>query len=71
MAVTYTALIISRLSEASDAYPELSFSEILYSILRKKNLSSRTFDGSETTKFLLETDDKDIYKSIDKFIKDA
>jgi len=68
----YKALILDKLSEAVSVEDnnDLSFGELLYSIFRKKYLKTRPFDGSESTKWLLEVKDKDIFSAIDNFIKD-
>lgn len=63
----FTTLIISSLSDMRDNFPEMTFGEILYTVLRKKNLPSKPDDVSTT--WLMSLEDEEIYNAIEKAIK--
>lgn len=63
----FTTLIISSLSDMRDNLPEMSFGEMMYTVLRKSNLPSKPDDVS--TSWLLDLKDEDIYNAIEKAIK--
>lgn len=65
----FTTLIINSLNDMRDTHPELTFTEILYSILRKKNLPEKP--DNVNTSWLLELEDEAIYKAIEKVIKEG
>ena len=68
MNIDYRPMLIAQLEEACEQH-DLTFGQILYSILRKKNLKTRSFTGSEHTKFLLEIEDKDLLTALENFLK--
>lgn len=63
----FTTLIITALNDLKNVYPEMSFGELLYSILRRENLPAKPEDVN--TSWLLSLKDSDIYNSIEQIIK--
>lgn len=64
--MNYKPLILQKLKEFSSEQKEMSFAEILYSILRKKHTNSNIKKTSD----LLKIKDEDIYISIEKCIEE-
>lgn len=60
-------LIIEQLGVFSKTVPGFSFGELLYSILRHKNLKCRT--GKESIAWLKDIEDNDFYTAVERAIK--
>lgn len=63
----YRPLIKQKLIEFSEEAPDMSFGEILYSILRKSNLKSKP--EGVITSWLLKIDDTEFYTALEKAIE--
>lgn len=62
-----TSLIISALQDYRDVFPDMTFGEILYSMLRKQNLPEKPEDAK--TGWLLEISDEALYNAVEKSLK--
>lgn len=63
----FTTLIISALGDMRDSFPQMTFGEILYTLLRKNYIPTKP-DGVNTS-WLLNIKDEDFYNAIEKVIK--
>lgn len=63
----FTTLIVSALNDMKDSFPDMTFGEILYTVLRKENLNGKPNDAS--TSWLLDIKDEEYYNAIEKSIK--
>lgn len=64
----YKPLIKSELDKLLDIAQDLSFGQIVFSIFRSKNIDINKTD--EDISFLLTVEDKDVYTSLEKVIKE-
>lgn len=68
MKPNYKSLAAHGLKELIDMTPDMSFGEVLYSVLRKQNLSSRP--SLENTYWLTQISDEDFFHATERAIKD-
>ena len=63
----YTTLIIHSLKNIRDGFPDLTFGEILYSVMRKNNMPEKP--DNVNTSWLLELTDEQIYNAFETTLK--
>ena len=63
----YTTLIIHSLKNIRDGFQDLTFGEILYSVMRKNNMPEKP--DNVNTSWLLELTDEQIYNAFETTLK--
>ena len=63
----YTTLIIHSLKSIRDGFPDLTFGEILYSVMRKGNMPEKP--DNVNTSWLLDLTDEQIYNAFETTLK--
>lgn len=64
--MNYKPMIIEKLKEFSDTYPEYSVGQMLYAMMRRKSMKGKP-EGISTA-WIMDISDSDIYSAIDKAI---
>lgn len=62
-----TTLIIQSIEDLHEKLPNLTFTELLYTVFRKANFKEKP--RGVNTGWLLEIDDQDIYEAVEEAIK--